>query len=72
MNALRVDELKREIAYSVGTGAIRIKSNCPHCYERGIEGFSNGGEPVLCRCLEIDHTLLAKQNRGELEQREPS
>lgn len=71
MNSLRVEELKREIAYSIGTGAVKVKSNCPHCYETGIEGYSNG-DPILCRCVEIDHVLLAKQNRGELEQKEAS
>ena len=72
MNELKVKELKREITYSVGTGAMKVKQNCPHCHERGIEGYSNGGEPILCRCVVIDFAQLKKQNRGELEQKEPN
>ena len=66
--SLRVEELKREILFSVANGAIKLKSNCPHCYETGIEGYVEG-KPLLCRCMRVDDVLLERQNRGELEHR---
>ena len=62
-----IKELKREITFSRLTGAIVLKSNCPHCYETGISGIVDG-EPVLCSCMQVRPDVLSKQNSGELTQ----
>lgn len=58
-------EFKRELSYSILAGSVEVKSNCLHCFGRGWEGWTET-DPVLCRCVKIDHVKMDLQNRGLL------
>ena len=67
--SLRLDKLKEEIKVSRALGTVKVKSNCPYCYETGVYGVdSRTGKPVLCGCLSWNPGLLEQQNKGELQE----